>query len=298
MPTYVGRPRSVFRFAPFLLLCGAQQAQAQFTPGSAWDTVAAILKSLPAPAAGYRRFNFPRRDLAVRVGEIPVTPGLALTGWVGFSGAPSDATAMGDLIVTASELGPVVRGLLERGIDISAIHNHLAGESPQVLYLHFHGHGAATALAARLDQVLGMTAVPRPVEPAAPPPLAIDTALVFGALGFHGRAAGSVASVSPVLVPSPVFVAADSLVRTLAAASPINIQQLSGGMAATSGDFAVLADRVQPLLRALAGAGITSTAVHSHLIGERPTITYIHFWGVAPLPDLVRGLRAALDAVR
>lgn len=297
MSTRSSRTRPGYLLGSIVLFCSAGRAEAQSPSGSSWDSVAATLKSPSAPAAGYHRYNFPRRDLAVRVREVQVAPGLALTGWVGFAGAPSDATTMGDLIVTASELGPVVRALLDHGIDITAIHNHLAGESPQILYLHFHGHGAATALAVRLDQVLGMTAAPRPVVPNTPVPLGIDTALVFDALGIHGRAAGSVASVSPVLVPATVFLGADSLVRTLAAASPINIQQLSGGLAATSGDFAVLADRVQPLLRALAGAGITPTAVHSHLVGERPTITYVHFWGVAPLADLARGLRAALDAI-
>jgi hypothetical protein len=84
----------------------------------------------------------------------------------------------------------------------------------------------------------------------------------------------------------------------MATASPINVQMLDGGRAATSGDFAVTADKVQPLLRALSAAHITPTAVHSHLVGERPTITYIHFWGVGLLQPILRGLRAALDAAR
>jgi hypothetical protein len=100
-----------------------------------------------------------------------------------------------------------------------------------------------------------------------------------------------------VLVPV-VTLESDSLVRTMAAASPINIQMLDRGRAATSGDFAVTADKVQPLLRALSAAHITPTAVHSHLVGEHPALTFIHFWGVAPLEVIVRGLRAALDAAR
>jgi hypothetical protein len=145
--------------------------------------------------------------------------------------------------------------------------------------------------------VLTGTAAPRTLTPPPPQPLSIDTAAVFGGLGEKGRASGAVASVSPVLVPV-VTMDSDSLVRTMAAASPINVQMLDGGRVATSGDFAVTSDKVPPLLRALSAAHITPTAVHSHLIGEQPTIIYIHFWGVGSLDTIVRGLRAALDAAR
>jgi hypothetical protein len=264
---------------------------------TAWDSVSNILRVPPAPAGGYHRFNFPRRDLTVRIGDVTVSPGLALTGWAGFSGDPGSSMVMGDLIVLPSELQGVVAGLLTRGFEVTAIHNHLAGEQPDILYVHFMGRAAATPLARSLDSVLAGTGAPRTLTPPPPPPLSIDTAAVFGGLGEKGRASGAVASVSPVLVPV-VMLDSDSLVRTMAAASPINVQMLDGGRAATSGDFAVTSDKVQPLLRALTTARITPTAVHSHLIGEQPTIIYIHFWGVGSLNTIVRGLRAALDAAR
>ena len=276
---------------------GPGTVAAQPAGSTAWDSVSVILRVPPAPSSGFHRFNFPRRDLTVRVGDVTVSPGLALTGWAGFAGEPDASMVMGDLIVLASELEGVVAGLLTRGFEVSAIHNHLAGEQPAILYVHFGGRGAATLLARSLDSVLARTAAPRTLTPPPSPPLSVDTSAVFGGLGLSGRANGAVASVSPVLVP-PVTLEADSLVRTMVAASPINIQMLAGGRAATSGDFAVTADKVQPLLRALSAAHITPTAVHSHLVGERPSISYVHFWGVGPLDGIVRGLRAALDAAR
>jgi hypothetical protein len=269
----------------------------QSAGSASWDSVSHILRVPPAPANGYRRFNFPRRDLTVRVGAVVVNPGLALTGWAGFAGAPDNAMVMGDLVVLPEELEAVVGGLLTSGFEVSAIHNHLAGEQPAILYVHFDGRGAATSLAGRLDSVLAGTGAPRTLTPPPAPPVSIDTAMVFGALGVHGRVNGSVASVGPVLVPVLTW-GSDSVLRSLAAASPINIQQLDPGRAATSGDFAVVAERVQPLLRALAAAHIMPTAVHSHLVGEHPTLTFIHFWGVGPLEAIVRGLKAALDAAR
>jgi hypothetical protein len=44
--------------------------------------------------------------------------------------------------------------------------------------------------------------------------------------------------------------------------------------------------------------GLTATAVHHHLVGEEPKIYFVHFWGDAPLTDLLRALRAALDATK
>jgi hypothetical protein len=75
----------------------------------------------------------------------------------------------------------------------------------------------------------------------------------------------------------------------------VNIQQVAPDRVVTTGDFAVLEDRVQPLMHALASHGITPTAVHSHLIGETPRIYYIHFWGDGKPAEILAGLKAALS---
>ncbi len=136
------------------------------------------------------------------------------------------------------------------------------------------------------------------MTPPPPGPVTIDTTAVFRALGTSGRAQGAVASVSFILVEEAVRLGADTLLAALAYGSPINIQQVSGHRAVTTGDFAILAPQVPALLRALTTNGITPTAVHSHLVGESPTVTYVHFWGDGPLDQLLRGLRAAVDAAR
>ncbi len=80
--------------------------------------------------------------------------------------------------------------------------------------------------------------------------------------------------------------------------TPINIQVLEVGRAVATGDFSITADKVAPVLSALTANGITATALHSHLIGDEPKIYYMHFWADGPLPDVLKGLRAALDAAR
>jgi hypothetical protein len=272
-------------------------AEAQTTVDASWNRVATILQGSPVEAVGYVRFNFPRSDLAVRVGDVAVRPALALTTWAGFAGSSGNAVAMGDIVVTASEIGPVLEQLARANIDVTAIHNHLAGERPRISYVHFHAMGPAETIARGLDSALRRTGAPRPVKAAPPAALAIDSAAVFRTLGKSGRANGPVAQVSFILVNDTVRMGDQVLVPALSYASPINIQQVTPGRAVATGDFAIRASRLQPLLRTLAQRHITATAVHTHLVAETPQVYFVHFWGDADLPTLLAGLRAALDTV-
>jgi len=278
------------------LLAWTGAAAAQATPEASWQDVSGILLTPPVDAAGYVRFNFPRTDLAVQVGDVSIPASFALTGWVGFDGTPDSALAMGDLVVTAAELGPVLAELGRQSVEVTAVHNHLAGEEPQVTYVHFHQAGPPVRTARALDAALRLTGSPRPVRSVAPAAVTIDTAMVFRVLGARGRAAGAMAQVGPVLVPAPVRMHGLAIRPALAYASPINVLQLSAGRAVATGDFAVTAGQLSPLLAALAVHGLTATAVHHHLVGEEPKLYFVHFWGDAPLPMLLDALRAGLDA--
>jgi len=285
---------------PMLLVLNAlpRFGSAQSSLGAPWDSVGRILKTSGALTGGYYRYGWPRRDLTLRIGDVTVSPALALGAWAGFSGDPTDATMMGDLVLTSGELKPVLAELARQRIAVTAIHNHLAGEEPQITYVHFHGQGAALELAVRLDRVLALTGAPRPVTMAPPQHVTIDTALVFGTLGLAGRAQGAVAQISTILVPGTVTMHGRPVTPALGYGTPINIQAVGPDRAVAAGDFAVLAARLAPVLEALTAHGITATAVHSHLVDEEPTIYYMHFWADGPLPDVLRGLRAALDAAR
>jgi hypothetical protein len=264
-------------------------------PGTPWATPSKRRQSRRAATTGY---NLPRRDITLKVSDVTVAPALALGAWAGFGGAPEDAVMMGDLVLTTRELGPVLTELANQSIDVTAVHNHLAGTEPQVTYVHFHAQGKAPDLGRRLERAVALTATPRPVAAAAPAPVTIDTAAVFRTLGLSGRAQGAVAQVSAVLVPGPVTMHGRTLTPALAYGSPINIQMVGSDRAVATGDLAVLGPKVDPVLDAFAAHRITATAVHSHLIGESPTVYYIHFWADGPLATVTRGLRAGLDAAR
>lgn len=273
-------------------------AVAQGPTDPAWQDVGKTLQATPIDGGGYVRFNFPRSDVKLTVGDVTVAPALLSTAWVGFAGTPAAATAMGDLIILSTELPAVTKALADANIDIMAIHNHVGNETPRLNYIHIHAMGNAADLARRLDGVLRMTAIPRPVAGAVAAPVTIDTAQVFDALGKRGKASGAVASLSFMLVNEPVSIGAMTVLPSLGYGTPIVIQQVSPTRAVATGDFSVTAAHVKPIIAALAANGITATALHIHMIGAQPEVYYLHFWGDAPLATLLKGLRAALDAAK
>lgn len=279
--------------AVFLVAAGAVPAQ-QADP---WQDVAAALGRAGEERDGVYRVTFPRSDLRVRVGGVTVRPGLALTSWAAFQRAGEAAMVMGDLVVRSGELNPAVSKLLEGGIEVTAIHNHLNGESPRVMYVHFRGHGDAAKLAATLRSALAVTATPlatpRPRRSTAPP---LDVDALSDILGRPGTARSGVVSFS---IPRAERItggpAAAGLGPRMGLGTAINFQREGSGAVAT-GDFVLLAGEVQPVIRALRQHGIDVTALHNHMLDERPRLFFLHFWGRGPADELARGLRAALDA--
>lgn len=281
-----------------LTLVSAASASPTLAQQAGWDSVATTLRTAATRADGYVRFNFPRRDIVLRIRDVTVSPSVALGAWFGFAGTPAASVAMGDLVLLGDELAPALDELNRQGIGATAIHNHVVGE-PQVTYVHVHAEGGAVEIARKLDKVLARTRTPRPVTPAvAAAPVTIDTALVFRTLGTQGRAQGAVAQFAFVLPTVPVTLHGKALVPALAYGTPINIQMVDASRYVATGDFSVLEGRVQPVLSALATHGITATALHSHLIGETPKVYYIHFWADGAPAAVLAGLRAAVDAGR
>jgi len=282
----------------FILGAGDAVASAQTPLGAPWDSVGRILQTSGSATGGYYRYTVPRRDITLRIGDVTVSPALALGAWAGFSGDAANATVMGDLVLTSGEIKPVLAELARQRIAVTAIHNHLVGEDPKITYVHFHAEGNPVELAGRLDRVLALTGAPRPVTAAASQPVTIDTALVFNTLGLRGRAQGAVAQVSVVLVPGTVTLHGRTVTPALGYGTPINILVVSADRAVATGDFTILAAKVAPVFEALTTHGITATALHSHLVGAEPALYYMHFWADGPLTAVLQGLRAALDAAR
>jgi hypothetical protein len=78
-------------------------------------------------------------------------------------------------------------------------------------------------------------------------------------------------------------------------ATGINFQPTGEGKVATTGDFVLTGNEVNPVIRALRSNGIEVTAVHSHMLDEQPRLFFLHFWANDDAGKLARGLRVALD---
>jgi len=203
---------------------------------------------------------------------------------------------MGDLVLTETEVNPVVRALQDGGLEVLAIHNHLSGETPRVLYVHFHGHGSLDAVARGLRSALDATSTPlAPAagSPAAPSPserAVLDR--VQEILDHTGNLAGRVLQVS-VPRAEKIVESGVEIPPAMGLATALNFQSNGSGVAAT-GDFVLTAEEVNPVVRELTTHGIAVTGLHSHLLRETPRLFFLHFWGVGTADAVAGGLRAAL----
>lgn len=84
----------------------------------------------------------------------PVGKEMGLNTWAAFAGTDNEAVVDGDFAMTASELQPVLKSMRHDGINIVAIHSHMAEEQPRILFLHYWGKGKAIELAQAVKHAL------------------------------------------------------------------------------------------------------------------------------------------------
>jgi hypothetical protein len=245
---------------------------------------------------GVHKYGLPRTDLKITVDGVAIKPALALGSWIGFMPMGNDAMFMGDLVLTENEISPVMKRLIDDGVEITAIHNHLLRTTPAVFYMHVGGQGDPVRLAQTLHAALALSQTPfaAPTPAATPPAIELDTAAIDTALGAKGTVNGGVYQVSIPRAES-ISEAGMAVPPAMGTAIAINFQPTGGGKVAITGDFVLLGKEVNPVLRALRNNGIEVTALHSHMIDDSPHLFFMHFWANDDVGKLARGLRAALD---
>jgi hypothetical protein len=242
------------------------------------------------------RINMPRRDMQVTVGDVAVKPGLALGSWIAFKLMGNQTMMMGDLVLTEAEVNPVLAQLQELGIQQTALHKHLPGETPRIWWMHIMGHGDPVTLAKNVRTALQLTATPLTPPPSAASPSTIDlgTAAIDAALGRKGTTDGGIYKFS-IGRADTVTQDGITLNAALGVATALNFQPTGGGKAAINGDFVMLAEEVNPVLDALRKNKIQIVELHNHGLTEQPHLYYAHFWANDDAVTLAKGLRAALD---
>ncbi|MDB6159250.1 MAG: protein of unknown function LppY and LpqO [Gammaproteobacteria bacterium] len=244
---------------------------------------------------GIHKFSFPRSDLHVTVDGAAIKPALALGGWVAFQQMGTAAMFMGDLVLTDTEISPVMKRLVDDGVEITAVHNHLMRTSSPVLYMHVGGTGDPVKLAQTLNAALALSKTPASAPPPpSPPPLDLDTVALETTLGFKGKANGGVYQFS-IPRAEAITERGMAVAPAMGTAIAINFQPTGAGKAAITGDFVLLGGEVNPVLKTLRENGIEVTALHSHMIDDSPHLFFMHFWANDDAQKLAQGLRAALD---
>ncbi len=243
---------------------------------------------------GVRRYSFPRSDLTVTLDGVQIRPALALGSWLAFQPAGDEAMLMGDLVLLEAEVNPVMSRLLESGLTVTALHNHLLRSSPATIYMHVHGHGDPARLAAAVRSALSLSATPLAAPSASPAPQPGEAAALNRIMGANGKANGGVYQFS---IPrrEKITDAGMAVPPSMGLATAINFQPTGSGRAVATGDFVLTAAEVTPVLRSLRANRIDVTALHNHLGQEQPRLFFMHFWGNGDATALAKGLKQALD---
>ena len=263
-----------------------------------WEKVDAALGRKGAVSADVHRYGFPRSDLTVKLDGVTIKPALALGGWVAFKPMHGEVMVMGDLVLLETEVNPVMAKLIENGIEITAVHNHLLRANPAPFYIHVGGHGDAVKMAAAVRTALAESKTPLEAPPAAAaaPAVDLDVKQLDEIVGAKGRQNGGVYQFS---VPRREAISEDGMAVAppgpMGVATGINFQPTGDGKAAITGDFVLAGNEVNPVIKTLRENGIQVTALHSHMLTEEPRLLFMHFWANDDAVKLARGLHAALE---
>ncbi|MEP6927563.1 MAG: DUF1259 domain-containing protein [Ginsengibacter sp.] len=290
--------RSIAFFLAFIFFATAYAQQ------NDWSSVEKVFGKKGTVQNNVFKVTYPRSDLTIKVSGFKVAPGFALGSWIGFmsmdtnmnmqSGSGptnNDATMMGDLVLLDNEVPAVLKKLVEVNLKVTAIHNHLINESPNVKYVHFSGSGDRVKLAEAIKSVLAITGTPL-TPPQSPAQTNIDWSKVEALLGTNGKHNGMLLQYS--------FPRKEKLKESgmemppyMGMATAINFQK-AGDSAAITGDFVLLADEVNPVIKILIENGITPTALHNHMIHDEPRLFMMHFWAIDNPEKLAKVLQLIL----
>jgi hypothetical protein len=246
---------------------------------------------------GVYMFSLPRDGIQVRIGDVTLSPAMALDSGVAFVNMGGEWMMMGDLVLEPGQLLPAQDAVRREGLDITAIHNTLVGETPQVYDLHIGGSGDPETIARALQAVLkaaNFTVSPSGNHAGTMPQYLPDAGMIDRILGANGTYEDGVLQYrmprAETIVENGVKIPSSMDVATV-----IKLQPLPEGQAAVTSEFVLMGDEVQPVFRKLNDNGIMVTAIHSHMLEEQPRLIYMHVWAVGDSLELARGLREALD---
>lgn len=247
---------------------------------------------------GEYKITVPQNDLNVVVDGFKIIPPMGLGSWAAFTPCGDTAMVMGDIIVTENDLKPVQQEVIKQGLMVSAIHNHFVRNHPNVMYMHIDGKGTVDKLAANIKAIFDKVKEVRGKDPKAGKADSvantINTVQLDSIIGAKGESSKGVYKYT-IGRPDVKLLEHGIPVSTFLGFNTWAAWQGTSQKAAVCGDFTMLENEVDPVIKALVENGIEVVAVHNHMVYEKPRIFFLHYWGVGKAEQLAKGLKAALQ---
>lgn len=93
------------------------------------------------------KYTIGRDDLKISAMGAEMTPSIGLNSWASFTGTMDNAFIAGDIAMLEDEVNSVIKSLRSKNIEVVALHNHMLGDNPRIIFLHYLGNGPALQLA-------------------------------------------------------------------------------------------------------------------------------------------------------
>ena len=260
------------------------------------------LKGTWTAAESVFKVTAPRNDLPVTVDGWKMPPFMGLTTWAAFiEGKQAEAMIAGDFVLFEDEVNPVMSAMFEHGVGVTALHNHFLFDEPKVYFMHIGGEGTVEKLASGVKAALAKQKEIRAAKPQqarvfgsafAPTTNSITGKTIEDILGVKGQANNGMFKVvvgREAKMPCGCAMTKEMGVNTWAAFAGTDDN------AVVDGDFAVLEDELQPVLKSLRAEGINIVAIHHHMTHEEPRILFLHYWGKGRVESLAGSLKKTLD---
>jgi hypothetical protein len=249
---------------------------------------------------GEYKITIPQNDLDVKVDGFKIIPAMGLGTWVAFTPTKDGAMVMGDIVITENDLKQVQQEIIRQGLTSTAIHNHFVRNHPNIMFMHMGGAGNTEVMAQKAKAVLDKVKEVRGGDPskgtasAEPVANSLDTKRLDEILGYKAEMTKGVYKYT-IGRPDVKLTEHGAPVTTFLGFNTWAAFQGTPDKAAVAGDFTMLENEVEPVLKALIENGIEVVALHNHMVHEQPRIFFLHYWGIGPAEQLAQGLRAALD---
>ena len=208
---------------------------------------------------------------------------------------------MGDMVLFEDEVNPAMSAALDNGLEVTALHNHFFFDEPKVYFMHIGGEGPVDKLAAGVRSIFDKVkeirvANAQPTKSFGsgqlPEKSSIDGEAISQVFGQKGDANNGMYKVTvgrEVKMPCGCDVGNTMGVNTWAAFAGMPDDAL------VVGDFAVLENELQTVLKTLRGANINIVAIHQHMTGENPRMIFLHYYGRGKAIALAQGVKAAIN---